>query len=127
MEKALKQSLQRLQMDYIDLYQIHWPQRQSPRFGTAACQEMLDDNGVSIKETLEALTGFVKEGLIRYIGVSNETPWGVMTYLRHYLLEEGERIVSIQNPYSLLKSGLLSKDYRKSCSERMFLFLHIHR
>ncbi len=100
---ALNESLARLQTDYVDLYQIHWPARQANYFGRLG-YEPDDDPGAleGIEETLDTLAQLVEEGRVRYIGVSNETPWGVMQYLR--LAEEKglPRILSIQNPYSLL-------------------------
>jgi len=100
---ALNESLARLQTDYVDLYQIHWPARQANYFGRLGYEPDDDPSALEgIEETLDTLAQLVEEGRVRYIGVSNETPWGVMQYLR--LAEEKglPRIVSIQNPYSLL-------------------------
>jgi aryl-alcohol dehydrogenase-like predicted oxidoreductase len=90
-----------LQTDYIDLYQVHWPERKSNYFGRLG-YEYSDYIGVSIEETLEAMTELVKSGRVRYIGISNETPWGTNKYLDIAKERSMERIVTIQNPYSLL-------------------------
>ncbi|MCI4185203.1 NADP(H)-dependent aldo-keto reductase [Dickeya dianthicola] len=99
---ALDDSLKRLNTDYIDLYQLHWPQRQTNSFGKLSYQYNSEKPAVTLLETLEALSEQVRAGKIRYIGVSNETPWGVMRYLQLAEKHELPRIVSIQNPYSLL-------------------------
>ncbi|WJM86477.1 NADP(H)-dependent aldo-keto reductase [Dickeya chrysanthemi] len=99
---ALDDSLRRLNTDYIDLYQLHWPQRQTNSFGKLNYQYTNEKPAVTLLETLEALNEQVRAGKIRYIGVSNETPWGVMRYLQLAEKHELPRIVSIQNPYSLL-------------------------
>jgi aryl-alcohol dehydrogenase-like predicted oxidoreductase len=101
MQQALNESLQRLQTEYIDLYQIHWPARNTNFFGQLGYQY---DESIStpISETLEVLSDFVKSGKIRYIGISNETPWGVMQYLKLSEQYQWPLIISIQNPYSLL-------------------------
>ncbi len=99
--QAIDQSLSRLQTDYIDLYQVHWPERKSNFFGRLG-YEYTDDMGVSIDETLEAMSDLVKSGKVRYIGISNETPWGTNKYLQLANEKKQEKIVSIQNPYSLL-------------------------
>ncbi|WP_336794580.1 NADP(H)-dependent aldo-keto reductase [Pantoea anthophila] len=99
---ALDASLKRLNTDYLDLYQLHWPQRQTNFFGKLGYQYSEITAQVTLLETLEALTEQVRAGKIRYIGVSNETAWGVMRYLQLAEKHELPRIVSIQNPYSLL-------------------------
>jgi aryl-alcohol dehydrogenase-like predicted oxidoreductase len=102
--EAANDSLKRLKTDYIDLYQVHWPQRPVNSFGKLG----FPDGVVSGKEldgildVLTAMQQLVKEGKVRHIGVSNETPWGVMTYLRHAMGQALPRIASIQNPYNLL-------------------------
>ncbi|KAA8997627.1 NADP(H)-dependent aldo-keto reductase [Affinibrenneria salicis] len=99
---ALDASLSRLNTDYIDLYQLHWPQRQANFFGRLNYQYSDEKPAVTLLETLEALAEQVRAGKIRYVGVSNETPWGVMRYLQLAEKHDLPRIVSIQNPYSLL-------------------------
>ncbi|MHA2939553.1 NADP(H)-dependent aldo-keto reductase [Vibrio sp. RC27] len=100
--QAINDSLTRLKTDYIDLYQLHWPQRQTNCFGQLNYQESDDRDDIPLIETLEVMTDLVKAGKIRYIGVSNETPWGVMSYLRLAEKHDLPRIVTIQNPYNLL-------------------------
>ena len=100
--EALDASLKRLNTDYLDLYQLHWPQRQTNYFGKLGYQYSETTAQVTLLETLEALTEQVRAGKIRYIGVSNETAWGVMRYLQLAEKHELPRIISIQNPYSLL-------------------------
>ncbi|AUL94637.1 Putative oxidoreductase YeaE, aldo/keto reductase family [Vibrio vulnificus] len=99
---AIDDSLTRLQTDYVDLYQLHWPQRQTNCFGQLNYPYPDTQEEVTLIETLEALNELVKAGKVRYIGVSNETPWGVMTLLRLAEKHDLPRIVSIQNPYNLL-------------------------
>lgn len=99
---AIDDSLKRLQTDYVDLYQLHWPQRQTNCFGQLNYPYPDAQEEVTLIETLDALAELVKAGKVRYIGVSNETPWGVMTLLRLAEKHELPRIVSIQNPYNLL-------------------------
>ncbi len=99
---ALDASLKRLNTDYLDLYQLHWPQRPTNFFGKLGYTYTEDNSAVTLLETLEALNEQVRAGKIRYIGVSNETPWGVMRYLQLAEKHDLPRIVSIQNPYSLL-------------------------
>lgn len=98
---AVDGSLKRLQTDYIDLYQIHWPARQTNFFGKRGYHHR-DDWENNIKSVLEGLQAQVKAGKIRHIGISNETPWGLMEYLRMSEQYDLPRVVSVQNPYSLL-------------------------
>ncbi|WP_299796154.1 NADP(H)-dependent aldo-keto reductase [uncultured Shewanella sp.] len=101
--EAVDASLERLQIDTIDLYQVHWPDRNCNFFGELSYQQ-IDDNEkqTPIIETLEALADLVKSGKIRYIGVSNETPWGLMKYLQLAEKHDLPRVISVQNPYNLL-------------------------
>ena len=102
---AIDSSLKRLQTDYIDLYQLHWPQRPANFFGLLGYGNELantDQDITPLAETLEALSSEVKKGRIRHIGLSNETPWGTLKFL-HLAEQLGlEKVVSVQNPYSLL-------------------------
>lgn len=100
--EALDASLRRLQTDYLDLYQLHWPDRTTMTFGHSRYPWKKDDYTVPIEETLEVLDEFVKAGKVRHVGVSNETPWGVAQYLKFAETRGLPRIVSIQNPYNLL-------------------------
>ncbi|ABX15337.1 MULTISPECIES: NADP(H)-dependent aldo-keto reductase [Burkholderia] len=100
--EALDGSLKRLQTDYVDLYQLHWPDRSTTTFGRSAYPWIDDAYTVPIEETLAVLAEFVKAGKVRAIGVSNETPWGVAQFLRAAEKLGLPRIASIQNPYSLL-------------------------
>lgn len=103
--QALDGSLKRLQTDYIDLYQLHWPERQTNFFGTLGYQnsEAAHEYEVNaMQETLLALQKEIKQGRIRFIGLSNETPWGTMKFLQLAEKLGVDKFVSIQNPYSLL-------------------------
>lgn len=101
-ETALHDSLQRLQVDHVDLYQLHWPDRSTNYFGQLGYQHVEDEESIAITETLQVLDDLVKAGKIRHIGLSNETPWGVSKFV-HIAEQLGlARIVSIQNPYNLL-------------------------
>lgn len=100
--QAVNDSLRRLKTDYIDLYQLHWPQRVTNTFGQLNYPDADQQSEVTLIETLEALNDLVRMGKVRYIGVSNETPWGLMTYLRLAEKHDLPRMVSIQNPYNLL-------------------------
>ncbi|XP_021681396.2 uncharacterized protein LOC110665534 isoform X2 [Hevea brasiliensis] len=101
--EAIDNSLQRMQMDYIDLYQIHWPDRYVPMFGETEYHPTQQFCSISIEEQLDALGRAVDAGKVRYIGLSNETPYGIMKFLQ--LAERAAwypKIVSVQNSYSLL-------------------------
>jgi len=99
---AVDASLQRLQTDYIDLYQLHWPSRATNFFGKLGYQHRDDEQSVPIEETLGALGELVKQGKLRHVGLSNETPWGLHRYLQLADTQGLPRVASIQNPYSLL-------------------------
>ncbi len=99
---ACEASLKRLQTDYLDLYQTHWPDRNANFFGRRDFTPEQEEEATPVEETLEALSRLIAQGKVRCIGVSNETPWGLM---RHLQLAEAlglPRVVSIQNPYNLL-------------------------
>ncbi len=102
-EQAVDDSLKRLQTDYLDLYQVHWPSRATNYFGQLGYTYQQDNQNVdAISDTLFALDALVKTGKIRHIGVSNETAWGVAEWLKQAEKQNLARIVSIQNPYNLL-------------------------
>ena len=100
---AIDASLQRLQTDYIDLYQLHWPERKVPKFGKLDFEyDPHDNEWTQIEEVLDNLNNLIKAGKIRYVGLSNETPWGVMKFLQIAKEKKLPRMMSIQNVYSLV-------------------------
>lgn len=99
---ALDNSLQRLQTEYLDIYQLHWPERKNNCFGQRGFKVQDDSWEDNIHQVLETLDGFVKEGKIKHIGVSNENPWGIMRFLEESKYHNLPRIKTVQNPYSLL-------------------------
>ena len=101
-ENALNQSLKRLKTHYIDLYQLHWPTRQTNFFGTRDYPYVEEKEKDNFQQILETLLKFIKDGKIRHIGLSNETPWGAMKYLSISKYQNLPRMKTIQNPYSLL-------------------------
>jgi len=101
-EAALEGSLRRLQTDYLDLYQLHWPDRKTNYFGQLGYVPQAEAGVVPIEETLGVLADLVQAGKIRTIGLSNETPWGIMEFIRLSKQLDLPRVVSVQNPYSLL-------------------------
>ncbi len=101
--EAIDASLKRLKTDYIDLYQLHWPERKVPKFGTLDFEyDPKDNDWTAIEEVLENLNNLVKLGKIRYVGLSNETPWGVMKFIQISKEKKLPRMMSIQNVYSLV-------------------------
>ncbi|AFZ10354.1 NADP-dependent oxidoreductase domain protein [Oscillatoria nigro-viridis PCC 7112] len=100
-EKALNDSLKRLQTDYIDLYQIHWPDRYVPLFGAPDYDIAQEHETVPILEQLEVFADLIKAGKIRYLGLSNETPWGVCEFCELAEKHGLPKVVSIQNAFSL--------------------------
>lgn len=119
-QAAIEGSLKRLQTDYVDLYQLHWPDRNTPIFGQYLFDPNKERDFVPLRETLEALAELVKAGKVRHIGLSNETPWGLMQFLR--LADEHglPRVVTVQNAYHLLnrtwEQGLAEIGYREQVS-----------
>jgi len=100
--EAINDSLKRLQTDYIDLYQLHWPERNTNMFGKLGYEHKDKDDWNKFEDVLGNLQKFVKQGKIREVGLSNETPWGVSKYLEISKEKNLPRMMSIQNPYSLL-------------------------
>ena len=101
LESALENSLKRLKTDYIDLYQLHWPERNVNNFGRLSYTHE-ENNWNQFEDVLGELNKYIDKGKIRYVGLSNETPWGVMNYLKVSKEKNLPRMMSIQNPYSLL-------------------------
>jgi len=118
LDEAINASLDRLQTDYVDLYQLHWPDRSTNFFGRLGYNHVDGIDETPIDEILKALESLVANGKVRAIGLSNETPWGVMTFLEIARREGLPVVASIQNPYSLLNRtfeiGLAEVSHRES-------------
>jgi len=115
--EACEGSLRRLKTDYIDLYQLHWPERSANCFGQRGYVHPNEDNATPLEETLRALESLIDAGKIHSIGLSNEAPWGAMHALRLAEREGLPKIETIQNPYSLLnrlyEAGLAEVSHRE--------------
>ena len=102
LNEAVENSLKRLQTDFIDLYQLHWPDRNTNKFGVRGFKPMTNEKWEdNFKEVLHSLDKIMKSGKIRHIGLSNENPWGMMRFLEESK-NDLPRMITIQNPYSLL-------------------------
>ncbi len=117
---AIEASLKRLRTDYIDLYQLHWPDRRTNTFGVLGYEQKAEpDESVPLEETLGVLDALVKSGKVRAVGLSNETPWGVHHCLMLAETKGLPRMASIQNPYSLVNRsfevGLSEMAIREDC------------
>ena len=103
MSEALEKSLKRMQTDYIDLYQLHWPERNTNFFGKQGYEhDSNEKNWIAFEEILENLKKFVDAGKIRYVGLSNETAWGLSKCLELSKLKNLPKMMAVQNPYNLL-------------------------
>jgi aryl-alcohol dehydrogenase-like predicted oxidoreductase len=115
--RGVEQSLKRLQTEYIDLYQLHWPARNVPIFGAQFFDAALERESIALEETLQALADEIKAGRVRHIGVSNESPWGLMHALRLSEDKALPRVQTIQNAHNLLnrvfEHGLAEVAYRE--------------
>ena len=100
--KAIEGNFKRLKTDYVDLYQLHWPDRPINLFGGGLSYKHYDLESVAIEETLRVLGDLVKEGKIRYVGLSNETPWGLSEFIKAAEMHDLPKVVSVQNAYNLL-------------------------
>lgn len=120
LQKALHGSLQRLQTDYLDLYQLHWPDRNVPLFGAYHFNPDAERDSAPLQEAIETMAEFIQDGKIRFWGLSNETPWGLMTVLRLADAAGLPRPVSVQNAYNLInrswENGLSEIAFRENIS-----------
>ena len=104
--QACDDSLKRLRTDVIDLYQIHWPNRNVPSFGNIYFDPAKEREFSSVQEQLEGMAALVKAGKVRFIGLSNESPWGVAEFVRVAEQHGLPRIATVQNPYALTSRSL---------------------
>ncbi len=102
LNKAVNESLKRLKTDYIDLYQLHWPERNSNFFGKLGYKHEDKNEWNKFEEILYSLDKIIKSGKVRYVGLSNETAWGLSKFLEISQTKSLPRMLSVQNPYSLL-------------------------
>ena len=115
-ETAVDASLERLQTEYIDLYQLHWPDRPMSMFGSGGIgYKHIDSESIPINETLEVLSDLVSSGKIRYVGLSNETPWGLSEFLKYSEMNDLPQVVSVQNAYNFL-----NRTYEQGMSEYFY-------
>jgi aryl-alcohol dehydrogenase-like predicted oxidoreductase len=122
---AIDGSLKRLQTDYIDLYQLHWPERNTNYFGKRNYEhDLKEEKWNDLESVLKALKKFVDQGKIKYIGVSNETPWGLSKFLEVADQLNLPRIVSVQNPYNLLNRAYDIGMSEISCREKVGLLAY---
>ena len=118
--EAINGSLKRLKTDYIDLYQLHWPERSTNFFGRRDYTlDSEEGNWNSFESVLKALEKFIKSGKIRYIGMSNETPYGLSKYIELSKNKNLPRMMSVQNPYNLVNRtyeiGMSEISIREKC------------
>ena len=121
---ACDDSLRRLQTDHIDLYQTHWPDRNTNYFGKLGYQHQRATAGAAIEETLAAMQQLLQAGKVRHIGISNETPWGAMQHLQLAEQHALPRIAAIQNPYNLLNRSFEIGLAEISCREQVGLLAY---
>ena len=100
--EALEGSLKRLKTDYIDLYQLHWPERKTNFFGQLGYEHSDDNNWTKFEDILGSLQKFIDQGKIRHVGLSNETAWGLSKFLELSKIQHLPRMMSVQNAYNLL-------------------------
>ena len=102
LNEAVNKSLERLKTDYIDLYQLHWPERKTNYFGKLGYEHKDDNEWNDFEEILNSLNEIIKTGKIRYIGLSNETAWGLSKFIELSKLKKLPKMMSVQNPYNLI-------------------------
>jgi len=123
--KAIDGSLKRLQTNYIDLYQLHWPERNTNYFGKRNYEhDSVEGKWNDLESVLKALKKFIDQGKIKYIGISNETPWGLSKFLEIAEQLNLPRIVSVQNPYNLLNRAYDIGMSEISCREKVGLLAY---